>query len=192
MGFGVAAVVAVPALVVVLGGYDVSRYTGGGGCFMTEDGGITTELGATMGLDRNLVCNGSSLSSLDGDATVSTTSGFSISLEALSCVVDSLDGSDRVGSIATLANKDSGSPCFFPFSCFIDRVGSQSLLLVSMVRSTSGFSSFDENEADCVTDANSLLPVRRMCDGGVRYCGGGNSGAALGGPGGGYIPVSLR
>jgi hypothetical protein len=81
----------VTALVVVLGGgYDVSRYTGRGACLIEDEGGTTTEFGATMGLDRNLVCNGSSLSSLDGDVIVSA-SVFSISLDTLTCFVDSFD-----------------------------------------------------------------------------------------------------
>ena len=83
IGFGVTALLVV---VVVLGGggagCDASRYTGGGGCLMDDVGGITTEPGATIGLDRNIVCNGSStLSSLDGG---DVTDGASYeSLEAL-------------------------------------------------------------------------------------------------------------
>jgi hypothetical protein len=91
---GVIGLGVVAELVVILGGggYDVvSRYTGGGGCLIEEDGGTTTEFGATIGLDRSLVCNGSSLSSLDVDAILSSCT-FSISFDAVSSFeVDSVD-----------------------------------------------------------------------------------------------------
>ena len=144
-----------------------SRYTTGG---RVVDGGTTS--GATMGLDRSTWGRTFSVSSLDVSVSCAVSAGLSGDVGS-SCVASDCDGgSDGDGSIATLASRDNGSPDFFPFSDGLeeDRVGSQSLVLDGTFRSTSGITSLEEKDAEFVTEAADSLPVRRKCEGGVRYC----------------------
>ena len=157
-----------------------SRYTTGG---RVVDGGTTS--GATMGLDRSTWGRTFSLSSLEVDNVsvfCAVSAGFSEDVGS-SCVSSDCDGgSDGDGSIATLASRDNGSPDFFPFSDGLeeDRVGSQSLVLDGTFRSTCGISSLEEKDAEFVTEAADSLPVRRKCEGGVRYCADGGGGVGSG------------
>jgi hypothetical protein len=57
---------------------------------MHDDGGTTAVFGVTIGLDRNLVCTGSSLSSLE-EAVIGSECSFSVSFVARSSFTESVD-----------------------------------------------------------------------------------------------------